>query len=279
MTKPGRAIRGYREHIRSIRRLYRNPLKRSENLAVKDRLEREFFDKEADKFLRAFDEHKFTYDPDESMPRSHVFLYSLFDDIAGKKILDCCCGHGIATVRLAKKGALVSGLDISPKMLELAGRNVSLNNVSDRVDLHLMSVQEMAFPANTFDYAVGLGALHHLNLESAGREISRVLKPGGRAVFLEPRVPFRWLMTARSLFPAACYESPGGGGLTDADVEYFASHFSTASVDYFFFLRKLARFRCLARFADTFDRWDTRLISAVPMMKKLYWAFVLQYIK
>ncbi len=258
MARLGQRLKEYRENARTIRRLYHNPLKNPVNISQKDRLERDFYDNEAEKFLIDFDAERFTYREDEPMPRSHLFLYSLVRDIAGARVLDICCGHGIATVRCAKRGATVTGIDISPRMLELARRNVELNGVANNVDLQLMSVHDMAFPDGTFDYVIGLGALHHLNPDQAGRDIARVLRPGGRAIFLEPRVPYKWLMLMRSLIPVRCLESPGGGRLSDDDIASFESHFASCRIDYFFLLRKLARFPILMRFADTFDQWDGR---------------------
>ena len=51
-----------------------------------------------------------------------------------------------------------------------------------------MSVQEMPFASNSFDYVVDIGALHHLQLDLAGPEIARVLKPSGKAIFIEPNL-------------------------------------------------------------------------------------------
>jgi ubiquinone/menaquinone biosynthesis C-methylase UbiE len=90
-------------------------------------------------------------------------------------------------------------------MVELSKRNAEFNDVSNQTTFHIMSAQEIEFDDNTFDYAVGLGALHHLNLDLAGAEIARVLKPGGSAIFIEPRLPFKWLVRLRSILPNKCY--------------------------------------------------------------------------
>jgi SAM-dependent methyltransferase len=50
----------------------------------------------------------------------------------------------------------------------------------------LMDAHKLAFPDAHFDVVFGAGILHHLELETALREIGRVLRPGGRIVFSEP---------------------------------------------------------------------------------------------
>jgi ubiquinone/menaquinone biosynthesis C-methylase UbiE len=176
-------------------------------------------------------------------------------------------------------GAHVSGIDISPRMIEVARRNADLNGVSDEIDLTVMSAQQISFADSTFDYVVGLGALHHLNLDLAGREISRVLKPGGTAIFLEPRIPSRWLVFLRSLFPNKCLESPGGGQLSDSEIRSFARFFASYGTESFLLLRKLERFPVLRRISARLDEWDRVLLSTFPILKHLCWAFVLQFRK
>jgi ubiquinone/menaquinone biosynthesis C-methylase UbiE len=284
MARISRALRSYLENSRAIRRSHNNPLKMVENLARKDELEKQFYDREAEECLTRFDDERFLYDETEDMPLSHLHLYSLLKDVSGKKVLDCCCGYGITSVRCAKSGASVTGIDISPRMIDVARKNAELNDVSDNINLAVMSVQDMKFDNNTFDYVVGLGALHHLNLDLSGREISRVLKDGGTAIFLEPRIPFQWLIFLRSLFPTKCLESPGGGQLSDKEVRVFSRHFSSHTADYFLLLRKLERFPILRKVSSTFDRFDGLLLDAFPGLKQpglkqLCWAFVLQFRK
>lgn len=256
-----------------------NPLKRLESVAKKDKLEKEFWDKEAERCLLNFDEGLFRYDENEEFPPRHQYFYSLLENIQGKRILDCCCGYGFTTVKCAKRGAHVTSLDISPRMIELAKKNAEFNNVSQYVNLKVMSVQKMSFEDNIFDYAVGIGALHHLNLGLSGKEISRVLKVGGKAIFLEPRIPFRWIMILRSFIPIRCLESPGGGSLSDRDILQFSRYFSTFRVQYFLFLRKLFRFPVLRRFESKSDSIDFYLINKFQFLKKFCWAFVLEFTK
>lgn len=269
----------YINNIRRVLKTIDNPLKKSEKFSEKDKLEREFYDKEAEKYLQNFDENLFRYDENEPFPPRHKFFYSLLEEVKRKQILDCCCGWGFTSVKLAKRGAFISGIDISPKTIKLAEKNAQFNNVSKSIKLKNMSVQQMSFDDNTFDYAVGLGALHHLNLELAAKEIRRVLKPGGKAIFLEPRIPFKWIMAARSLTPITCHESPGGGSLSDKEVYEFSRYFSAYRVYYFQLIRKFFRFPLLSKFASKADKIDYLLINKLPALRKLCWAFVLEFTK
>jgi ubiquinone/menaquinone biosynthesis C-methylase UbiE len=272
-------FQNYILNSKKILNSYNNPLKKKENLKLKDRLEKEFYDNEAKKYLNNFNAEVFLYDKDESMPLSHRYFYSLLNNINDRKILDCCCGHGFTSVRCAKAGAKVSGIDISPKMIKLANKNAEFNSISHSTSFGIMSVQELGFTNERFDYAVGIGALHHLNLELAGKEISRVLKPGGKAIFLEPKIPFKWLIFVRSLLPNKCYESPGGSQLDGDDISIFSSYFSKTHVKYFVFLKKISRFPILNKIEGKLEKIDTVLINRLPFLKKFYWAFVLEVTK
>ncbi|MCK4421848.1 methyltransferase domain-containing protein [candidate division WOR-3 bacterium] len=269
----------YIKNVRTVLKTIDNPLKRLESASKKDSLEKEFWDKEAEECLLSFDEDLFRYDENEEFPPRHRYFYSLLESIRGKHILDCCCGYGFTTVKCAKRGAYITGIDISPKMIELAKKNAEFNQVSQNVNLEVMSAHKLSFEDNIFDYVVGIGALHHLNLELAGKEISRVLKPGGKAIFLEPRIPFKWIMVLRSLIPVRCYESPGGGSLSDREVHQFSRYFSTSKPQYFILLRKLFRLPILKRFASKLDSTDLYLINRCQFLKKFCWAFVLEFTK
>ncbi|NOY79036.1 MAG: class I SAM-dependent methyltransferase [Calditrichaeota bacterium] len=242
-------------------------------------MEQEFYDTEAKKFLANFDEALFRYDENEPMPASHRFFYSLFSEIRNRRILDIGCGHGFTSVRLAKQGADVYGIDISPKMIELARRNAAFNHVSDKVTFQVMSAQEMDFDSDFFDWVIGLGVLHHLNLELGGKEIFRVLKKGGKALFIEPRIPFKELIFLRSLFPVKCLESPGGSQLTDKEIRELGKRFSLTQINYFLFLRKLSRLPFLGKYAETLEKIDQKMIERMPFLYKFYWAFVVQFTK
>lgn len=106
-----------------------------------------------------------------------------FTTLQGKRIVICGCGTGADAVRAARAGAEVYAFDISPvavaKTLELA----RLNEVS--VTAHVMDFHQLEYPNDFFDVAWGSAILHHVDVYRAGRELYRVLKPGGIARFWE----------------------------------------------------------------------------------------------
>lgn len=126
---------------------------------------------------------------------------------------------------------------------------------------------------------VGLGALHHLNLEMAGREIWRVLKEGGMGIFMEPRVPFSPLIYLRGLLPLKCYESPGGAQLENAEITKFTELFSCARIRHFMFLEKLARLPLMHRHGRAMEEMDSRIASYFPGLNFLFWSVVIRVVK
>jgi 2-polyprenyl-3-methyl-5-hydroxy-6-metoxy-1,4-benzoquinol methylase len=107
-----------------------------------------------------------------------------FGSLQGKRILDLGCGAGETSVYFALQGAEVSAVDISPKMIDVGKRLADRHSV--KVDWRVMKAEELAFGDGSFDFVFGNGVLHHVILEPALREVQRVLRPGGTAVFIEP---------------------------------------------------------------------------------------------
>jgi SAM-dependent methyltransferase len=105
-------------------------------------------------------------------------------DVGGLRVLDYGCGHGMAAVVLARRGARVTAFDLSAGYLAEAGRRAAANGVP--VDLVQADGQRLPFADASFDRVWGNAVLHHLDIDMAGRELLRVLRPGGVAVFCEP---------------------------------------------------------------------------------------------
>lgn len=112
-------------------------------------------------------------------------LVDLLGNIREKKVLDCGCGIGNLGVYLAMRGAYIEGFDISSEMLKIARANEGKNGISEKCNFLCCSFEDLPYRDISFDLAVGAYILHHVDVERAVRELHRVLKPGGRAVFIE----------------------------------------------------------------------------------------------
>ena len=105
-------------------------------------------------------------------------------DVAGKRVLDYGCGHGMAAVVLARRGAQVAAFDLSTDYLAEARLRAAANSVT--INFVAVDAHDLPFADASFDAIWGNAILHHLDLAIAGREIYRILRPGGVAVFCEP---------------------------------------------------------------------------------------------
>jgi ubiquinone/menaquinone biosynthesis C-methylase UbiE len=112
------------------------------------------------------------------------YAMSQMEPIAGKTILDLGCGAGETSVYFALHGALVSAVDISPVMLAVAQKLAGKFGVT--IETKTTVAEKLPFEQDHFDYVFGNGVLHHVDYEKALEEVHRVLKPGGKAIFIEP---------------------------------------------------------------------------------------------
>jgi ubiquinone/menaquinone biosynthesis C-methylase UbiE len=101
----------------------------------------------------------------------------LLGNVKGKKILDFGCGTGIYAKLLTKKGAKVSGFDISKTMLDIAKKE------NPKLDLKFGSGYKIPFKEK-FDIVNCSLVLEHIkDWNKAFKEVYRVLKPNGIFVF------------------------------------------------------------------------------------------------
>ncbi len=102
-------------------------------------------------------------------------LLPFFDDIAGRNILDVGAGTGRLAVELARRGAIVTALDISGEMLKVLARK------SKYVRLAVGEAEDLSFPAGAFDWVLAVFLITHLkNPARFFDEAYRALKDGGR---------------------------------------------------------------------------------------------------
>jgi SAM-dependent methyltransferase len=106
-------------------------------------------------------------------------ILALAGEVANRRILDAGCGSGPLFAELRDGGAIVTGIDSSTKMLELARRRLG-----DGADLQVADLASpLPFADAEFDDVIASLVLHYLeDWGPALAELRRVLKPGGRLI-------------------------------------------------------------------------------------------------
>ncbi len=121
-----------------------------------------------------------------------------------KHILDVAAGTAdmcIKAFRLLNPDK-VTGIDISPKMLEIGKEKIEHAQLSDKIKLKVMDCAQLNFDDNSFDaVTIAFGVRNFEKLEESLHQIFRVLKPGGHLLILELNEPQKgWLMKGYQLY-------------------------------------------------------------------------------
>lgn len=191
----------------------------------------------------------------------------------GARALEYGCGPGSRAFHLARAGAQVVGIDISPVAIEQAAERGRAEGLADRLEFKVMDAEHLDFPDASFDVVCGSGILHHLSLERSYAEIARVLRPSGVAVFTEPLGHNPAINAYRNRTPElrTVDEHP----LLMRDIE-LASRFFDEVQTRFFTLCALAAIPLRGRpgFAGALralDGLDSLLFRAVPALRRQAW--------
>lgn len=151
----------------------------------KNLLSEEHFHDEWAKGVSVSDINPFTQFEGKTSPEYRE-VAKIMGDVKGLKLLNLGCGLGEEAVFFADRGAKIYAIDISKEMLNFTRDLAKKYDVYKSISFYHMSAEKLDFPDNTFDRIVGCNILHHVNIAKTVKEIKRVLKPGGIAVFSEP---------------------------------------------------------------------------------------------
>ncbi len=170
-----------------------------------------FFDERAERYDRAYD------GPRGYALRSRMeAALELLGEGPGE-VLDAGMGPGRMLVELFRRGWTVSGVDASAEMVATARRR--LPEAATR--LVQGRIESLPFLNASFDAVTATGVLEYSELERALAELSRVLRPGGRAVVSLPnpgnfygmwklRVWYQFVRVAKRLAGRSLPSVPGG---------------------------------------------------------------------
>jgi SAM-dependent methyltransferase len=171
----------------------------------------------------------------------------------------------MAAVALARAGAAVTAFDLSPGYVAEARERAAANGV--RVECVTADGEALPFADASFDAVWGNAILHHLDLARAGRELKRVMRPGGVAAFCEPWGGNPLLGFARRALPYPGKDrTPDEHPLTRRDLEPLRAVFGAAEVRGFQLFGMVRRVWRKPPIFRALDALDGRLLRAVPAL-------------
>lgn len=102
--------------------------------------------------------------------------------LPGQKILDLGCATALFSRELARRGADVTGLDVSHRLIEEANRLDRETGV--QLDYVVATAEETFFPDASFDVVTAAASWHWFEHAPAALEVHRILRNGGQLLTL-----------------------------------------------------------------------------------------------
>ncbi len=148
-----------------------------------DRLERER-DFHNERFAQgtriAQDKYYFAIAPDQRR-----FERMIEEHSEGADIFELGCAQGENVFQIKAKFKSASGIDISDYAIQQANA-IAARASRDNVVFLCGDAEHIDTPDASYDFVYGSGIVHHLDTERCAREVARLLRPGGVAIFWEP---------------------------------------------------------------------------------------------
>ncbi len=163
------------------------------------------------------------------LPISEATVAAL-DIQRGERVLDVATGNGNAAVLAAKRGASVTGIDLTPMQIERARASCEAEGVD--VDLRVGDAQALEVPEGSFDVVMSvMGVIFAPRHAAATRELARACRPGGR-IAMTAWAADGWGVVWRAKVASLVPDPPTGPGPGDwGDPDLVQMRFAAAGVD------------------------------------------------
>ncbi|MDD3012590.1 MAG: class I SAM-dependent methyltransferase [Candidatus Gastranaerophilales bacterium] len=228
---------------------------------------------------REYHNKRFTEDPRKKIS----IFYFLFNSINkyysdyieknanNKNILEIGCGTESLAVKLVQYGANVNAIDISDVAIKLAKENSQKLNLN--INYSVMDAEILEFEQDSFDLICGNSILHHLNIDNSLKEIVKVLKKDGKAVFREPLGHNFIVNLFRKSTPIL--RSPDEHPLLKDDLAKFNGYFKQVDLKFYYFTALLALILNKTIFAklslQILEYVDNIIFLLLPFARKYAW--------
>lgn len=131
--------------------------------------------------------------PCAETPQPLEYAFHMLGDVSGKTVVIAGCGNGLSAIALASLGARVLAVDVSSDNLKTAARLIRAQGLTEKIAF--LQNDGTSIPAGdaSVDCVLCSESMDVESCVGVGRQIRRILKPGGGAVFMQPIARFGWL--------------------------------------------------------------------------------------
>lgn len=161
----------------------------------------------------------------------------LYKNCYDKRALEYGCGLSSHSFKLTEIAKEVHAIDISEIAIEKAKNEAEAKGLNN-IFFEVMNAESLDFGNNYFDVVCGTSILHHLELKSAYAELARILKPEGKAYFIEPLGHNFMINLFRKLTSKLRTEDEHP--LLIKDLKLLNKYFQTVDIKYYYFISLLA---------------------------------------
>lgn len=190
-------------------------------------------------------------------------------DLEGKHVLEYGCGMGEVSVLLARAGAQVSTFDISAASVGVARRRAEMDGVAERIEFRVATAEDLPYGDESFEIVIGKAILHHIDPAEGAAHLSRVVKPGGRAAFVEPMGMNPLLVLARDRLPYPGKNPPGDDKPVNYDeIAAWTAGFSAVDLQEIQLLAMVERGLGFGTRLPALRRLDARLLKRFPPLRR-----------
>lgn len=250
-----------------------------DTIAARQEIERRFHDEKATSDHHTEHGNFYTAGGVDQVWRAYR---SAIGNLQGRTVLDFGCGEGWSTLAYAKNGARVYSFDISSESVRNLVHDATKAGVARNIYPAVMAAEALGYPAETFDLVLGISILHHVDLDCVGSEIARVLKPGGRALFIEPLSHNPFLQVFRWLTPDR--RTPTEQPMSVQQIRKFGRFFQHASFQGRALLSIFPQgvlwatgsTRAFSKILHIAESIDRLLLTFFPFLKRYCWSAIIE---
>ena len=203
------------------------------------------------------------------------FFNFLESNSANAEILDYGCGIVQSLKEVMRfNPKKITGIDISEVSIQKA--RSATQDLDSKVELMVDNCEQTKFKNDRFDIVYGTGILHHLNMSLCLDEIHRVLKPGGKFLFVEPLGTNPLINLYRKLTPNS--RSEDEHPFIKEDFDLIQTKFKKTKVKYYGFLTLFFfPFYRSPKNSNVFKLLKTidQFLFRISIFKKLAWSVLI----